>query len=102
MPLSEGHALVIPKYHAEFLHDVPDEYLADAMPLARKVAVASSLKFYNILQNNGILAHQQVPHVHFHIIPKNTQEDGVALSGVQLKVSQDELKTTLEKIKENL
>lgn len=36
--------------HAEFLHEVPDEYLADAMPLAKKIAVASGLKYYNILQ----------------------------------------------------
>lgn len=32
------------------MHEVPDEYLADAMPLAKKVAVASGLKYYNILQ----------------------------------------------------
>jgi hypothetical protein len=32
------------------LHDIPDEYLADAMPLAKKIAVASGLKFYNVLQ----------------------------------------------------
>lgn len=32
------------------MHDIPDEYLADAMPLAKKIAVASGLKFYNVLQ----------------------------------------------------
>lgn len=32
------------------MHEVPDEYLADAMPLAKKIAVASKLKYYNILQ----------------------------------------------------
>ncbi|KDQ16174.1 hypothetical protein BOTBODRAFT_81479, partial [Botryobasidium botryosum FD-172 SS1] len=27
--LSRGHVLVIPKHHAEKLHEVPDEYLGD-------------------------------------------------------------------------
>ncbi|CAM0141794.1 unnamed protein product [Umbelopsis sp. WA50703] len=101
-PLSDGHALVIPKYHAEFLHEVPDEYLADAMPLAKKIAVASKLKFYNILQNNGKLAHQEVPHVHFHIIPKNSEEDGLSMRWKQHQTGQDELKAKLAEIKQNL
>jgi diadenosine tetraphosphate (Ap4A) HIT family hydrolase len=28
-PLSHGHALVIPKYHAAKLHSLPDDSLAD-------------------------------------------------------------------------
>jgi len=36
--------------HAEKLHQLPDEYLADAMPIAKKVAVAQGAENYNILQ----------------------------------------------------
>ena len=36
--------------HAEFFHQVPDEYLADALPVAKKIAAASNLKQYNVLQ----------------------------------------------------
>lgn len=38
--------------HAEFLHQVPDDILADMLPLAKKVALASGLDAsqYNILQ----------------------------------------------------
>jgi histidine triad (HIT) family protein len=32
---------------------------------------------YNLLQNNGALAHQSVPHVHMHLIPRF--EDGRGL-----------------------
>jgi len=35
-----------------------------------KVAKAIKCDNYNVLQNNGSLAHQVVNHVHFHIIPK--------------------------------
>lgn len=44
--------------HAEKMHELPDEYLADAMPIAKKIAVALGSENYNILQNNGKLAHQ--------------------------------------------
>ncbi|MCZ7678569.1 MAG: HIT family protein [Sandaracinaceae bacterium] len=53
---------------------------------------ATGASAYNILQNNGVEAHQAVFHVHFHIIPKlgaaglgvgwkpGTLEDGEALA----------------------
>ena len=36
--------------HGEKLHDVPDEYLEDSLIVAKKIAVASGLEDYNILQ----------------------------------------------------
>ncbi|KAJ3408211.1 hypothetical protein HDV05_005078 [Chytridiales sp. JEL 0842] len=77
-PLSKGHALVIPKYHAQFMHQLPDEYLADMLPVAKKIAIVLGAENYNILQNNGRLAHQEVDHVHFHIIPK-TESEGLGV-----------------------
>lgn len=44
--------------HAQKLHELPDEYLADAMPIAKKIALAQGAENYNVLQNNGRLAHQ--------------------------------------------
>eukprot|EP01126_Amoeba_proteus_P037566 TRINITY_DN3881_c0_g1_i6.p1 TRINITY_DN3881_c0_g1~~TRINITY_DN3881_c0_g1_i6.p1 ORF type:complete len:151 (-),score=19.72 TRINITY_DN3881_c0_g1_i6:43-495(-) len=71
-PLSEGHCLVIPKYHCEKLHLLPPEEMADVGSLLVKVANAVGASDYNILQNNGAIAHQVVQHVHFHLIPKTT------------------------------
>ncbi|KAI8328248.1 HIT-like domain-containing protein [Chlamydoabsidia padenii] len=101
-PLSEGHTLVIPKYHAEFFHQVPEDYLADILPLAKKVAVAQGFDQYNLLQNNGPMAHQVVKHVHFHIINKPNKEEGLGIVWPQQQVTQDQLKGTLSKIKEKL
>ena len=73
-PLSEGHTLVIPKERKAGLHELSDESAAAigrVLPrLCRAVMQATGAKAYNVLQNNGSAAHQAVPHVHFHIIPK--------------------------------
>jgi histidine triad (HIT) family protein len=74
MPLSRGHTLVIPKERKAFLHELSDEAAAAmgrALPrIARAVMKVSGASDYNILQNNGVAAHQAVFHVHVHIIPR--------------------------------
>ena len=32
------------------MHELPDEYLADMLPIAKKIAVAQGVEDYNILQ----------------------------------------------------
>jgi len=105
-PVSEGHTQVIPKYHAVTIADLPDEYLRDIMPIAKKVALSTGVKDFNILQNNGKLAFQHVDHVHFHVIPKPNEEEGMILSlednFKQKSPSQEELKITAERMRKAL
>ncbi|KAL2278003.1 hypothetical protein FJTKL_14972 [Diaporthe vaccinii] len=84
-PLSKGHALIIPKYHGEKLADIPDEHLTELLPVAKKIAIASGAKDYNILQNNGKIAHQEVGHVHVHIVsfPGIEEVDPALLPGAK-------------------
>ncbi|MDE0913723.1 MAG: HIT family protein [Planctomycetota bacterium] len=81
-PLAPGHTLVIPKEAREHLHQLSDESAAAlglALPrVARAVLAATGAKHYNVLQNNGESAHQAVPHVHFHVIPR-LKEKGLGL-----------------------
>lgn len=81
-PLSEGHALVIPKRHCAGLFDADDLTLAATMAAVRKVALAMrdvlGLDSLNMVQANGPWAKQSVPHMHFHLVPRR-QEDGVPL-----------------------
>lgn len=98
-PLSKGHALVIPKFHGDKLADIPDEHLTELLPVAKKIAIASGAVNYNILQNNGKLAHQEVGHVHVHMIPKPTEAEGLVVGWPQQKVEMDELKALAEQIK---
>eukprot|EP01097_Dermamoeba_algensis_P006603 TRINITY_DN4121_c0_g1_i1.p1 TRINITY_DN4121_c0_g1~~TRINITY_DN4121_c0_g1_i1.p1 ORF type:complete len:142 (-),score=30.91 TRINITY_DN4121_c0_g1_i1:247-672(-) len=97
-PLSKGHILVIPKYHAPQMHEIPDEFLADVLPLLKKVAKAVDAKNYNILQNNGSLAHQVVMHVHFHLIPKPNQKEGLGISWPASEVDKGELASYLKEL----
>ncbi|EKM49836.1 uncharacterized protein PHACADRAFT_265551 [Phanerochaete carnosa HHB-10118-sp] len=99
-PLSRGHALIIPKYHAEKMHETPDEYLSATLPVAKKIALAIGADDYNVLQNNGKLAHQEVNHVHFHVIPKPSESDdeGLVIGWPTHKVPQEDLKKLHEEI----
>jgi diadenosine tetraphosphate (Ap4A) HIT family hydrolase len=93
-PLSEGHVLIIPKYHGERLHLVPDEHLIDLLPIARNIAHKTFGERgvdYNLLQNNGRIAHQDVDHVHFHLIPKRSAEEGLGIKWKTRTISQEEL-----------
>ncbi|MHC4983525.1 MAG: HIT family protein [Planctomycetota bacterium] len=74
-PLAEGHVLLIPKGHYETLDEMPAEaagaILRHLPALVKAVKSATGCQGVNILQNNGRVAHQLVPHVHFHVIPRN-------------------------------
>lgn len=77
-PVSRGHALVVPKQHRETL-DQCDATLAAktfaAIPaIAKAVCAEAGTTDFNLLQNNGKYAGQEVPHVHFHIIPRFNQD----------------------------
>ena len=74
-PLARGHVLLIPKHHVVKLDDMnasqAGAVLRHLPALARAVRQAVACEGYNILQNNGRVAHQEVMHVHFHIIPRD-------------------------------
>ena len=83
-PLSRGHTLVIPKESAATVDALSDEAAAAigrVLPrLCRAVKAATKTEQYNVLVNNGPLAHQAVFHVHFHIIPKPNEDEGLGVS----------------------
>ncbi|KAI1469418.1 HIT-like protein [Daldinia caldariorum] len=98
-PLSRGHALVIPKFHGAKLTDIPDDQLSEILPVAKKLVTATGATDYNILQNNGRIAHQVVDHVHFHMIPKPNDEQGLGIRWPQQPTDMDALKILHEEIK---
>lgn len=91
-PLSKGHTLVIPKEPAVTLDALDDESAAAigrVLPrLCRAVMKATGTTAYNILQNNGSDAHQVVMHVHFHIIPKPSDDQGLGVGWPATRLDQ--------------
>lgn len=73
-PFEEGHCLVIPKYHAETLPDLPEDVFVGFSHAIHRTAKLVKEKLgsdgFNVLQSNGKCATQVIPHVHFHIIPR--------------------------------
>lgn len=92
-PLSRGHTLVIPKEPAETLDRLSDASaaaLGRVLPrICRAVMAATGVREYNVLENNGSGAHQVIPHVHFHIIPKPNEQEGLGIGWPAGKVGAD-------------
>jgi histidine triad (HIT) family protein len=82
-PLSRGHTLVIPKEPAATLDQLSDESaaaLGRVLPrICRAVMAVTGVTEYNVLENNGVGAHQAVAHVHFHVIPKPDSGGGLGV-----------------------
>jgi len=75
-PLTEGHTLVIPKYHAENIFDISEKDLKHISTVAQGIANKMKEVLYaegvDLFQASGQAADQQVPHFHLHIIPRKT------------------------------
>lgn len=77
-PLNPGHCLVASKTHFATIFEAEVLDLQAAIAVAKKVATAvrSAMQAdgVNILQANGAAAFQSVPHFHFHVIPRFTND----------------------------
>ncbi|MEV6260763.1 HIT family protein [Streptomyces sp. NPDC051784] len=73
-PLAPGHTLVIPTSHRADIFDTPPDVLAHTMALVQGVADAMRTELgaggVNILSAHGPAAEQSVPHLHFHVVPR--------------------------------
>ena len=82
-PASKGHALILPKEHYRNLLDMPEEKVAAAFILAKRMVVKMKEVLHceglNVVQNNEPAAGQTVFHFHIHLIPRY-EGDQVGLS----------------------
>ena len=101
-PAARGHALIIPKQHADNLYELSEETAAKVMPVAKKIAVAMKETFHcdgvNVLQNNELAAGQTVFHFHTHVIPR-FKGDKLGLAWKQGKPTDEEQVETCKLLK---
>lgn len=98
-PCAVGHTLVIPKREIDYLFDMEDEHYMGLMAFAKKIepAIRQAVPCKRV----GVaVIGLEVPHAHVHLIPLNSMADMNFNS--KLKLSQEELAETAEKIRKNL
>ncbi len=74
-PAVLGHTMVVPRRHVPDIWSLRSNEAADlaaaVMRLADAVRAAVRPEGLNVIQSNGTVATQTVPHLHVHIVPRN-------------------------------
>ena len=77
-PVTDGHALIIPKRHTGSFFGISAEERSALFTLldAQKTVLDREFQSdgYNIGINDGAAAGQTVPHLHIHLIPRYAEE----------------------------
>jgi histidine triad (HIT) family protein len=73
-PLTDGHALVVPRQHVRNVYELPDNLAGPILSTAARVARASKKAFsadgITLRQNNDAASDQHLFHFHLHVIPR--------------------------------
>lgn len=92
-PMTKGHTLVIPKFEADkegdYIFDMDDEMYAGLMMFAKQVAKAIEAAVPCKRVGVAVMG-MEVPHVHVHLIPMNSEKDMV-ISNPKLKLEVSEM-----------
>jgi histidine triad (HIT) family protein len=75
-PLFPGHTLVVPRAHVPTLTDLPPDALAEFFARVQQVtaAVESAMGAAGSFVANNNVVSQSVPHLHFHVVPRNPKD----------------------------
>jgi len=72
-PMTLGHSLLIPKKHFTWMPEVPDDLIAQAFILAKKI-MAKMLKDLPCDYVQILIIGKDVPHFHIHLIPRHLED----------------------------
>ena len=106
-PISEGHSLIVPKIHAQFIEELDDEtafaIFKTTIKISKKLRDKLNVPATTIGIHNGKESGQKIPHTHIHVIPREESDGGgpiniVMANGKLKKPTDEELKTTFEKL----
>ena len=87
-PITEMHALIIPKRHVKTYFDLNADELGACHDLLNSIRAGildedSSVEGFNIGMNNGTVAGQTIDHCHIHLIPRREGDVINATGGVR-------------------
>lgn len=102
-PLAKGHTLVIPKNHHAKIQDMSNEENSDLFSLVHKVlSKVDKLTGATLVAiHNGKDAGQEIPHVHVHLVPRNTGDSAGPIHSMfnPTKFSDSEIEQVYDKLK---
>ena len=85
-PHAQGHTVVIPKKHGEFMEDFTETEFLELMKavklITQKLKAELAPDGFNIGWNNGTAACQVVPHLHLHIFPRYNSDGGGSMHSI--------------------
>ncbi len=85
-PHAKGHSVVIPKIHAETIFELDEKYLQDLILDVKKVMEKIQQKLspdgFNVGWNHNSAGGQVVPHLHIHILPRYSGDNGGSIHSI--------------------
>ena len=104
-PLTKGHVLVIPKNHHEKIQNLNVDENTDLFSLVHlMISKVDSITGSTLIAiHNGKEAGQEIPHLHVHLVPRDSSDSGGPIhsmfdSSIQLSDSEIEKYFNLLKI----
>ncbi|MDD5503518.1 MAG: HIT family protein [Candidatus Thermoplasmatota archaeon] len=98
-PVQQGHVLLIPKAHSDYIFSMDDKQYAEILNRAK--ALSEPIRKATGAKRIGLgVEGLSVPHVHIHIIPVNNINDIDPCKGK--KASQEELAKIADKIRKEI
>lgn len=97
-PVTEGHALVVPKKETDYVFDLDDDTLTGMILFAKKVAKAME-KVIDCKRIGLTIIGMEVPHAHIHLIPISSEKD-MSFQNPRKQYSPQEFEIIATKIRE--
>lgn len=73
-PVKDGHILVIPKKHINWMEEADDKTIGKIFQLVKKLMSVLKKAFQSDYVE-VVVAGEEVPHFHIHLIPRNKNDD---------------------------
>ena len=108
-PLSKGHTLIIPKAHYSKIQELDENSSQSIFNLVWKISnpieKATGVNSSTIAIHNGKEAGQEIPHVHIHVIPRDSGDGAGPVHSMfknKPNVTNLDMSSIVKKIKKSL
>lgn len=103
LPRAPGHTMMIPKYHAHNIGELPDALVGPFFQTIKKVVARIERALvpdgFTLGVNHGKASGQEVQHLHVHIIPRWHGDGGGPIQRVVSNQPKESIEIIAEKIR---